>query len=335
MNEHYENVARCIRETVIHSQTNFTSMGQPCARLAPRIRRAMTAKTARSYLVYQLQSRLYGEFYMRGNRSGSNWSQAPSNDAISFARVLSCANVGGASLDTGWTVVKVNADEAVVRKGGLQLHVQTAECIATRDGPLQAGSTVTLQLPKELLSASPGYYMALGNRGEIGAKVSPLVRLYWNLRADGAVTFVESFTRHLNEAGIYFRLKVLNDPAAYTRSDAGVLYFNEVDKRCVSGTVSAVYGSIAPFLNGDVPMFTRRIAPGLGLAEDPGTQESFGQHRCRILAEGIIRAHEEQAKSLQDRLRIVESQFASEGIRLSQPHLNPRSEDHYTFTHLG
>jgi hypothetical protein len=127
----------------------------------------------------------------------------------------------------------------------------------------------------------------------------------------------------------------LNDPAAYTRSDAGVLYFHKVDNGCVSATVSAVYGSIAPFLDADVPMFTRRIAPGLGLAEDPGTPESFGQHRCRILAEGIIRAHEEKAKSLNDRLRIVESQFASEGIRLSEPHLNPRSGDHYTFINLG
>lgn len=334
MSEHHENVARCIRETVVHSQTSFTCMGQPCSRLAPRVRRAMTAKTARSYLVYQLQSLLYGEFYIRGNLPASNWIQASSNDAISFAQALSRANAGTACQEDGWILVQVKADKAVVRKGGLQLYVQTSECTA-RDASLQVGSPVSLHLSKELFSASPGYYMALGNRGDIAAETSPIVRLYWNLRADGALAFVGSFTRLLNESDIYFRLKVLNDPAAYSRCDAGVLYFHKANHRRVAEAVSALYGSIGRFLNADVPMFTRRIAPGLGLAEDPGTHESFGQHRCRILAEGIIRAHEEKAKSHNDRLKIVESQFASEGIRLNEPHLNPRSEDQYTFTQLG
>jgi hypothetical protein len=295
----------------------------------------MTAKTARSYLVHQLQSRLYGDFYIRGNRSASNWSQAPSNDAMSFVRALSRANAGSACQENGWTLVQINANETVVCKGGLRLYVQTSECTSTLDRSLQPGYPVSLHLPKEFLNASPGYYMALGNRGDSSAEASTIVRLYWNLRADGAVTFVESFTRTLNQAGVFFRLKVLNDSAAYTRCDAGVLYFQKTDHHCVSEAVSALYSTIAPFLNADVPMFTRRIAPGLGLAEDPGTQESFGQHRCRILAEGIIRAHEENAKSHNDHLRIVESQFASEGIRLSEPHLNPRSEDKYTFAQLG
>jgi hypothetical protein len=127
---------------------------------------------------------------------------------------------------------------------------------------------------------------------------------------------------------------VLNDPSAYTRSDAGVLYFCKADHPAVAEAVSSIYSSIAQLLNPDVPGFTRHIAPGLALAEDPATQESFGQHRCRILAEGIIRAHEEMAKSLNDRLRIVESHFASQGIRISEPYLNPRSVDNYTFANL-
>lgn len=273
-------------------------------------------------------------FYIRGSRSASNWSEAPCIDTMTFSRVLSTANAGNGCRENGWTVVEADANQVVVSKGGLQLNIHPGEC-ESRDASLHAGSTVSLRLSKELLNASPRYYMALGNCGDVAAAAFPLVRLYWNLRAAGAVKFVESFTRLLNRGGIHFRLKVLNDPAIYARCDAGVLYFYKADHCAVSEAVAALYSSIAPFLNADVPVFTRRIAPGLGLAEDPGTQESFGQHRCRILSEGIIRAHAEKAKFLNDRMRIVESQFASEGTRLSEPHLNPCSEDHYTFTHLG
>jgi hypothetical protein len=335
MIEHLDNVARCLRETTIHSQTSFSWMGQPCARLAPRVRRAMTAKTARSYLVYQLQSRLYNDFYIRGSRSAPNWSDAPSMNAMTFARVLSTANSGTGCREDGWTLVNVNANEAVVSKGGLQIYIHPGEYVSTRETPHEPGSPVVLHLPKELLTASPGYYMALGDRGDIAPQALPLVRLYWNLRAAGAIEFVDGFTRHLNHAGVYFRLKVLNDPAAYGRRDAGVLYFLKADHRRVAETVSTLYSSLAPFLNAEAPAFTRRIAPGLGLAEDPATEESFGQNRCRNLAVGIIRAHEIKAKSLTERLRIIESQFASEGIRLSEPHLNPQSDDIYAFKNLG
>jgi len=228
----------------------------------------------------------------------------------------------------------VNAQDIVVSKGGLKVHVHRGEDVLRGDSPLDRGAPVMLHLAKELLSASPGYYMAVGNCGDNATAPSPLVRLYWNLRAAGAIKFVEGFTRVLNDSGIHFRLKVLNDPAAYTRADAGVLYFCKADRNGVANAASKLYPSIAPFLNHDVPAFTRRLAPGLGLAEDPGTHESFGQHRCRILAQSIVLAHEQRSKNLGDRLRIVESHFASQGIRLTAPHLNPHSEDDYNFANL-
>jgi hypothetical protein len=253
---------------------------------------------------------------------------------MTFARALSTANSGIGCRENGWTVAEVHANEVAVSKGGLQLNVHPGECEVWPDAHLQPDSTVSWRLPNEVLNASPGYYMALSNCGDIVVEALPLVRLYWNLRAGGAIQFVQSLTPLLNHAGIYFRLKVLNDPAAYARCDVGVLYFHKADHRGVSEAVSTLYSSIAPFLNADVPAFTRLLAPGLGLAEDPGTPESFGQHRCRILAEGIVRAHEEKVKSLRDRLRVIESHFASVGIRLSEPHLNPHSEDNYTFGNL-
>ena len=60
--------------------------------------------------------------------------------------------------------------------------------------------------------------------------------------------------------------------------------------------------AISAELRNHVPMLTRRLAAGSAVAEDPGGGESFGTHRCALLAEGILRAHESGAKSSGDRL---------------------------------
>ena len=48
-----------------------------------------------------------------------------------------------------------------------------------------------------------------------------------------------------------------------------------------------IHPEIADALGEDVPLFSKRAAKGLGVAEDPGTGESFGQSRCRRMAESV------------------------------------------------
>jgi lantibiotic modifying enzyme len=80
-----------------------------------------------------------------------------------------------------------------------------------------------------------------------------------------------------------------------------------------------------------VPAFTRLLAPGLGLAEDPGDGDSFGMHRCRLLADALVTAHEQGAHSVEARVDAVLDRFAREGINPDRPYLNPGSDDRYTF----
>jgi len=88
MTDPLDSVARCLRETTIYSETAFSCMGSHSARLSPRFRRVMSPETSRSYLIHQLQSRLYSGFYIRGNRSGSNWSEAQETESATFASAL-------------------------------------------------------------------------------------------------------------------------------------------------------------------------------------------------------------------------------------------------------
>jgi hypothetical protein len=143
--------------------------------------------------------------------------------------------------------------------------------------------------------------------------------LYWNLRADGAVPFVAAATRALNRAGAAFRLKVLNDPSAFSRCDAAVIYLSRDDYPELAGLILALHGEIGGFLSPRIPVFTAGLAPGAGFAEDPGTAESFGEHRCRLLADALVRSHE----SGSDPMAAVEERFAEDGIDLDAAHLSP------------
>ena len=50
---------------------------------------------------------------------------------------------------------------------------------------------------------------------------------------------------------------------------------------------------------------TKALAPGLGIAEDPGEGNSFGLHRCGLIAEGLLRAREAGQASPSRRLATV------------------------------
>ena len=331
MSDYIEQVKISIGETVFHSATSYSYFGNESPRLAPRVKRAMTPKTARNYLVYQLQSHLYNEFYIRGGASHSVWSDSGGEvDAVSFVETLSAANEGAGCRESEWEVTTVAKDHLVVRKGNLDLWVRSEDYSAPKDRLPQPGISVVLHLPKELPAVSPGYYMALSNQEDIFGNEQTLVRMYWNLSAKGAPIFMSAATRALNEAGVFFRLKVLNDPRSYGRCDAAVVYFRKSQHLVVTQQMAGIYPVVAPYLKPKTPMFTKPFAAGVGLAEDPGGTESFGQHRCRLLADGMIHAYERGAKSLNERLEIVKECYVSSDISLSEPYLNPSSTDVYT-----
>jgi lantibiotic modifying enzyme len=100
----------------------------------------------------------------------------------------------------------------------------------------------------------------------------------------------------------------------------------------VSTIVAETYPVIADALKGPAPPFTKTLAPGLGLAEDPGGGESFGTHRCGVLAEGLVEAHARGLTSLTARFDVVRAQFKTRSIRFDRPYLTASSSDDYHLT---
>src|SRR5262249_49841937 len=89
----------------------------------------------------------------------------------------------------------------------------------------------------------------------------------------------------------------------------------------VLSLVAGHYNEIAWTLKDAVPAFTRRIAGGLGFAEDPGTGESFGQHRCRLLAEALRSDAVRETRGSARRLAQLVTALEQKGVCASAPYL--------------
>src|SRR5262249_512631 len=82
------------------------------------------------------------------------------------------------------------------------------------------------------------------------------------------------------------------------------------------------------------PMFTKALAPGLGLAEDPGAGNSFGRARCEIVAQALWECHLKQITDPTGRAEFVRGAFRERGLDPARPYLNRDSADTY-YLHLA
>jgi hypothetical protein len=184
-------------------------------------------------------------------------------------------------------------------------------------------------LPKEFRTLTPGFYMAFGNM-PLSDESGSWLRLYWHMTGQGAVGLVRLLTQRLNGINVPFRLKVLNDIERTLRSDTAVLYINRADWPLVREVIPGVYEAISRAMLGSVPALTKRLAPGLGLAEDPGSGSSFGLNRCTVLAEGLLRSYEAGKRRLSDRLETVINCYAEANVSLETPYLVGLHKDEYS-----
>jgi len=144
--------------------------------------------------------------------------------------------------------------------------------------------------------------------------------------AEGAARLMEAVTRDFNRFQVPFQFKCGTRAAHYPRRDAAVLYLHGRYYAIAVLLVERVHLELRAWLNAGTPLFARRLADGLGFAEDPG--DSFGKHRCKILAAAMAVT---RGKPAEERLQEVRRQFERRGLSLDQPWLNPGSVGRYEF----
>ena len=327
MSAYREAVAAALDALRIESPTSFSWYGESSPPLSPQVVEEMGADTARAYLCDRLQGQLYASFYCAGGAvpHQSQRTRPQPQGASLFIDSLSRANSGTGSRESGWTVVRSDGDgRLVVRRQGLTLWARPDEVRGSGTSP---GSEVSVTLPPELLRLSPGFYMALGDE-ELDAE-EPVVRHYWHLGSDGAAALVGAGTGALNAAGLPFRLKVVIDPSGYSRCDAGVLYSPKRLRAEIAGILPSILARVAGHLRSRTPALTKALTEGLAVAEGPAGGESFGMHRCRLLADAAVRAFELDLQSTAEQLDLVERHLDEHGLSLDRPYLNAGSVDDY------
>jgi hypothetical protein len=253
-----------------------------------------------------------------------------------FVDELSSANCGTGTWEPGWRIEAIEPDGTLVvanQRDDLTLWAQPQQ-FCSANASVRAGDIGRLHVGKEWREMLPGYYTALGDADQPvtdNGTPAEVVRLYWHLTATIAPRWIRELTHRLNAADVAFRAKVLSVPATYFRADAGVLYLARRDFDRTKPLLSELHRTVSRDLRPTTPMFTKRLARGLAVAEDPGDGRSFGQHRCGLVADGLVRAFERGRTSAAARMDEVAKRFAEEGVDVTRPWLNPGSGQRYVW----
>jgi hypothetical protein len=305
----------------------------------------MPEQIKQKFLSLQVRSFLYGIYYNGSMQSSLALDADPQklsldleNNSImgidtAFFQRLHNANCSEGFFDRGWQILAVADDDTlVVKKGELRLYVEREKYLTEVERHAQIGDIVAIKMPKNWMQS--GFYMAVGNKGFSHPQPSDvLVRIYFNLTPDGSVAVMESLTKGLNEVDIPFSFKVLYNPQDYNRYDSGVLYFDRQDYPTVMEVIHSFYNLHKSHFKSEIPLFTKQLAIGLGLAEEPdrkfAERESFGMNRCQIVANGLLLAYQEGYSATPQILETILAQFTATGICIETPYLNDRSTDVY------
>lgn len=288
-------------------------------------------------LFNHLNNLLYSACYTRagyGTDIGDSPVASPDNQP--FIQSLRSANSSKELFDAGWMVEEIEQNGNILAsKGGNRRHTFAGDFIREHfgHGPLQRGELINLRVIPEL-GAEPVqgevFYFVFGNT-LLEENNSSLVRFYFNIQPEGAAPLIGLVTSRLNDYCIPFQFKCLNRPDLYHRSDSAVLY---VDKRyfsLVSNLLLEAFDHLKPWLNSEVPMFTKVLAQGIGFAENPfSIGESFGTSRCKIIAQAITNAWKTGIPKSEWSM-FIQDAFARHFLQPDALYRNPNSRYPYQF----
>jgi HopA1 effector protein family len=320
---YHDQVAAALAVVRIRGPTRYEWMGRTSRALPAALDARLNDSERRTYLVSCLREELYSSFYCHGQPVPARWGESvpPFADPWLVA-VLSEANTGRGSWAPGWTVLRLEGDEAVVADAHLRLRVPVSEC-RTPAGELRPDVAVSMRLPKELPELTPGFFTVLSEAPSYRGSSGSVLRVYWNVAAADAPGLVRQLTSRLNGRGVPFRLKVADHPFRFARCDATVLYLQADAFGSLREGLQEVAASLGARLRPKIPAFALELSPGVGLAEDTGDGESFGERRCALFADGIVRAHEQGIRRADARIEAVAARFAEDGVRIEAPYLEP------------
>ena len=253
-----------------------------------------------------------------------------------FQLLLSRTNPDATVWEPGWHLEPGGTDGWVtVIRYGVRFEARIDEVRGAASAALERTPCI-VRVPTRYQRLLPGFYLIVGSAerttrlDEDEGDDETIVRLYWHLRSHVACAWLAELSRVFDAAKLPFRAKVLASPTAYRRADAGVLYMARTDFPRARPLLVEIHSQLEPGLRDGVPLFTKRLAPGLAIAEDPGTGRSFGEDRCGLIAQALLTAFREGKLDTGSKLAAIEATFRSRGLDPRRPHIGAGSRDAYS-----
>jgi hypothetical protein len=237
---------------------------------------------------------------------------------LKFLQRLQQSNISNGYIDENWQIVaEVDKDISIVVKDGLHLHVDRKRHLPKDFRQAPIGTTVPVYLPNSLVGRDT--YIIVGNAGKPDR--SSAIDIYFNYTPDAAVAIALKLTRALNKLGIPFEFATLHNPELFDRYDSSTLCISQTSYPSIQRVLAEIYHGHQAEFSANIPIFTKPLAPGLGLAEAPPIASTFGIERCQVLAIGLLAATEQGYTLAADKLKMIHQEFATAGIDLLQPYL--------------
>jgi hypothetical protein len=289
------------------------------------------AISGQRFPVTGLEVQLYGSCYSKPFRLPLDLSFGATDPADSLMIELSNANATRERWDYGWKITQFQPGGSVYAQKESQTRMlKQGEYMLQDPAPTaQAGAWIRAFLSKEDTRSQPGFYIVQPEMAPSVEDFQTLVRIYWNIQAEGAPALLRLVTERFNAMRVPFQFKTLRYRNHYQRADSAVLF---VGWRYVAITLRLaleIYAAVEPHMKPDTPLFAKRLAPGLALAEDPANGESFGMSRCRMLSQSMLNAYAKRQQSQKARMNELRALFDQAGLSLDTPHLSLSATDHY------
>ncbi len=248
-----------------------------------------------------------------------------------FYEGLEKNNQGKGWWNHNYQIIKEETDGSLqVKKKNITITIQREYHLHPEQRSATVGDIVSVyNLHSRLIK---DFYMAYGDIVRYADE--PFISIYFNFSSQGALVFMKELTEKLNLKQIPFCFYVLYNPDRYGRYDSGILQIRKNYYNVVRSLLEILYTKNRSEFNHQIPILSKYIAPGIGLAEKPEKeftfQEGFGVNRCTIIAQALVEAHNNGDNSPELRMEYVLKHFANFGIDIECPYLNPNSEDIYS-----
>jgi hypothetical protein len=230
----------------------------------------------------------------------------------------------------GWNVEDVAPGGVGIVRGLDRRHCPHGQYIADETGRgVGAGEIVRVLVTSRRAVESDGSWIAVG-RGIPPIKTdAQIIRTYLNLNWRGRVRAARGIADTLDRYETPYCMKVMVDQDSQGRPDAFTLYFDERYLRIVMSAVRDVALLVSEDLGIATPLFTKRVADGIAMAQEPVTSTSFGIDRCAAVAEGVRRAWRRGRVDFSSRLESTLQVLDESAIDAERPYLRIGDADRF------